>query len=112
VDLCESKASLVYKVSSRIAKVIQRNPVSENQTKLGCGSGGGVGYHSGECHDFAGGVQGCHHPIRQGMKASMRGNACCKICRIPVTLAEMEGRKRATSGGSSPWEKGWLADAL
>ena len=27
VDLCEFKVSLVYKVSSRTAKAIQRNPV-------------------------------------------------------------------------------------
>jgi hypothetical protein len=32
-QISESKASLVYKVSSRTARAIQRNPVSENQTK-------------------------------------------------------------------------------
>ena len=32
-DLSEFKASLVYRVSSRIAKVTLRNPVSKNQTK-------------------------------------------------------------------------------
>ena len=30
-DLCESEASLVYRVSSRIARATQRNPVSKNQ---------------------------------------------------------------------------------
>jgi hypothetical protein len=30
-DLCEFKASLVYKVSSRIATAIKRNPVWKNQ---------------------------------------------------------------------------------
>jgi hypothetical protein len=30
-DLCEFKASLVYKVSSRTARVTQRKPVSKNQ---------------------------------------------------------------------------------
>jgi hypothetical protein len=34
VDLCEFKASLVYRTSSRIARDTQRNPVSKNQTKL------------------------------------------------------------------------------
>jgi hypothetical protein len=33
VDLCEVKANLVYKVSSRIAKATQRNPVLQNKTK-------------------------------------------------------------------------------
>jgi hypothetical protein len=28
-DLCEFKASLVYRVSSRIARAMQRNPVSK-----------------------------------------------------------------------------------
>jgi hypothetical protein len=31
--ISEFEASLVYKVSSRTAKAIQRNPVSKNQTK-------------------------------------------------------------------------------
>ena len=31
--ISEFKASLVYKVSSRIARAIQRNPVSEKKTK-------------------------------------------------------------------------------
>jgi hypothetical protein len=31
--ISEFKASLVYKVSSRTAKTIQRNPVSKNQKK-------------------------------------------------------------------------------
>jgi hypothetical protein len=31
--ISEFEASLVYKVSSRIAKAIQRNPVLKNQTK-------------------------------------------------------------------------------
>ena len=31
--ISEFKASLVYRVSSRTAKAIQRNPVSKNQTK-------------------------------------------------------------------------------
>jgi hypothetical protein len=31
--ISEFEASLVYKVSSRIARAIQRNPVSKNQTK-------------------------------------------------------------------------------
>jgi hypothetical protein len=31
VDLCELKASLVYRVSSRIAKATQRNPVLKNK---------------------------------------------------------------------------------
>lgn len=30
-DLCEFEASLVYRVTSRIAKGTQRNPVSERQ---------------------------------------------------------------------------------
>jgi hypothetical protein len=33
VELCEFEASLVYKVSSRTARAIQRNPVSKNQKK-------------------------------------------------------------------------------
>jgi flagellar biosynthesis/type III secretory pathway protein FliH len=33
VDLYEFEASLVYKVSSRTARVTQRNPVSKNQKK-------------------------------------------------------------------------------
>ena len=34
VDLCEFEASLVYIVSSRIARTVsQRNPVSKNKTK-------------------------------------------------------------------------------
>jgi hypothetical protein len=33
VDLCEFKASLVYRASSRIARARQRNLVSKNQTK-------------------------------------------------------------------------------
>ena len=31
MDLCEFKASLVYRASSRTVKAVQRNPVSENQ---------------------------------------------------------------------------------
>ena len=31
MDLCEFKVSLVYRVSSRIARATQRNPVSKNQ---------------------------------------------------------------------------------
>jgi hypothetical protein len=31
--ISEFEASLVYKVSSRIARAIQRNPVSKNKTK-------------------------------------------------------------------------------
>jgi hypothetical protein len=31
--ISEFKASLVYKVSSRTARAIQRNPVSKNETK-------------------------------------------------------------------------------
>lgn len=42
---------------------------------------------------------------KTGMEASRRGSACRKICRIPVTQAEMKGRKTATSGGSG-WELG------
>jgi hypothetical protein len=34
VDLCEFEDSLVYKVSSRTAKVTQRNPVSKNKIKI------------------------------------------------------------------------------
>ena len=30
-DLCEVKANLVYKVSSRTAKAIQRNPISKTR---------------------------------------------------------------------------------
>ena len=39
--ICEFEASLVYKVSSRTARAIQRNPVSKNQKKKKriCGSG-------------------------------------------------------------------------
>jgi hypothetical protein len=33
VNLCEFKASLVYIVSSRIARAPQRNPVSKNKTQ-------------------------------------------------------------------------------
>jgi hypothetical protein len=33
VDLCEFEASLVYRVSSRIARATQRNPVLKNKTK-------------------------------------------------------------------------------
>jgi hypothetical protein len=32
-DLCEFEASLVYRVSSRTAKVTQRNPVLKNKRK-------------------------------------------------------------------------------
>ena len=32
-DLCEFKASLVYRESSRTARATQRNPVSQNKTK-------------------------------------------------------------------------------
>jgi hypothetical protein len=32
VDLCEFKASLVYRVSSRTVKATQRNPVLKNKT--------------------------------------------------------------------------------
>ena len=32
-DLCESKAGLVYRVSSRTAKATPRNPVSKNLTQ-------------------------------------------------------------------------------
>ena len=32
VDLCEFKASLVYRVSSKTVRATQRNPVSENKT--------------------------------------------------------------------------------
>jgi hypothetical protein len=32
-QISEFKASLVYKVSSRTARAIQKNPVSKNQTK-------------------------------------------------------------------------------
>jgi hypothetical protein len=32
-QISEFKASLVYSVSSRTARAIQRNPVSENKTK-------------------------------------------------------------------------------
>jgi hypothetical protein len=32
-EISESKASLVYKVSSRTARTIQRNPVSKRKTK-------------------------------------------------------------------------------
>ena len=33
VDICELEASLVYRVSSRIVKATQRNPVSKNKNK-------------------------------------------------------------------------------
>jgi hypothetical protein len=33
VDLCELKASLVYRMSSRTARGTQRNPVGKNQIK-------------------------------------------------------------------------------
>jgi hypothetical protein len=33
VDLCEFKASLIYRVSSRTAKATQRNLVSKNKIK-------------------------------------------------------------------------------
>ncbi|KAM7334829.1 hypothetical protein ACRRTK_005306 [Alexandromys fortis] len=32
-DLCEFEASLVYRTSFRIARAIERNPVSKNQTR-------------------------------------------------------------------------------
>ena len=32
MDLCEFKASLVYRASSRTARATQKNPVSKNQT--------------------------------------------------------------------------------
>jgi hypothetical protein len=41
-QISEFKASPVYKVSSRTARAIQRNPVSKNQTKQKDGSGYGV----------------------------------------------------------------------
>ena len=34
VDLCEFKASLVYKMSSKTARATQRNSVSKNYTRL------------------------------------------------------------------------------
>jgi len=33
-ELCEFKASLVYRVNSRTAKAMQRNPVSKRKKKL------------------------------------------------------------------------------
>ena len=33
VDLCEFEASLVYRVSSRTVRAMQRNPVSKKKTK-------------------------------------------------------------------------------
>jgi hypothetical protein len=42
-DLCEFKASLVYRVSSRTAKATQRNPVSKNKTKNSEKESGEVG---------------------------------------------------------------------
>ena len=33
-DLCEFKASLVYRMSSRTARATQRNPVLKNQKKF------------------------------------------------------------------------------
>jgi hypothetical protein len=33
VDFCEFKASLVYRVSSRIARATQKNPVSKKKKK-------------------------------------------------------------------------------
>ena len=33
VDLCEFEASLVYRVSSRTTKAIQRNPVLKNKAR-------------------------------------------------------------------------------
>jgi hypothetical protein len=33
VDFCEFKASLVYRMSSRTARALQRNPVLKNKTK-------------------------------------------------------------------------------
>jgi hypothetical protein len=33
MDLCEFEASLVYRVSSRTARAIQRNPVSKKKKK-------------------------------------------------------------------------------
>ena len=46
VDLCELEASLVYRVSSRTARAIQRNPVlkkktKQNKTKMNFGLGYG-----------------------------------------------------------------------
>ena len=38
VDLCEFKASLVYRVSSRTARAIQRNPVSKKNQKKKVGN--------------------------------------------------------------------------
>ena len=34
VDLCEFKASLVYKASSRTVRATQRNPVPKNNNKV------------------------------------------------------------------------------
>jgi hypothetical protein len=34
VDLCEFKASLVYRASSRTARATQRNPVSKKKKKV------------------------------------------------------------------------------
>jgi hypothetical protein len=36
VDLCEFKASLVYRVSSRTARATQRNPVSKKHKQIPC----------------------------------------------------------------------------
>jgi hypothetical protein len=33
MDVCEFKASLVYRVSSRIARAIQRNPILKTKNK-------------------------------------------------------------------------------
>jgi hypothetical protein len=37
--ISEFEASLVYKVSSRTARAIQRNPVSKKPNKIKCGAG-------------------------------------------------------------------------
>lgn len=41
-------------------------------------------------------------PDKTRMEVSRRGDACCKICRIPVTQAETRGRKTATGAGLKP----------
>jgi hypothetical protein len=51
VDLCEFKASLIYRASSRTARVTQRNPVLKNKKQARHGGvewvGRGVGRREG-----------------------------------------------------------------
>jgi hypothetical protein len=64
-QISEFKASLVYKVSSRTSRAIQRNPVSKNQRgKKKEEGGGGGGGEKKERRDREGGREGEEKRVR------------------------------------------------